>query len=109
MVPSPSPIAWVPASPAVGGNGEGEEDGSGSQQFCAARLGQFLRSHEDVSGVPKCTGLVRPIFDMKTVTQNSGFRAAYSIQLGAPPGQSALWLLTSKKIELLVGAFVALG
>jgi hypothetical protein len=111
MVPSPSPIAWVPASPAVGGNSEGGEDGSGSQKrvFGAATLGQFLRSHEDVSGLPKCTGLMRPIFEIKTVTQNSGGRAAYSIQPGASPGLSPLWLFASKKIELGAGAFVALG
>jgi len=112
MNPSPSPVAWVPSSPAVGGNFEGGEDSSGSQGgtvFGTATLGQFLRSHEDVSTVPKCTGLVRPIFEMKTLTQNSGGRAVYSIQPGAPSGQSALWLFTSKKIELPPGAFVALG
>lgn len=115
IVPSTSPIAWVPASPATGGNSECEEDGSGPQQrqqgtvFSAARLGHFLRSHEDVSGVPKCTGVVRPVFEMKPNPQSSGFKAAFCIQPGAPAGQSALWLFTSKKIELPAHAFVALG
>ena len=111
MTASLSPVAWVPVSPAVGGNFEGGEDSSGSQGtvFGPATLGQFLRSHEDVSTVPTCTGPARPIFEIRTVTENSGGRAVYSIQPGAPSGQSALWLFTSKKIELPLGAFVALG
>ena len=87
MVPSPTSIAWVPASPTIGGNSEGGEDGSGSQKrvFVAATLGQFLRSHEDVSGLPKCTGLVQPIFEMKAVTQNSGLQYPAWSSTGSEP------------------------
>ena len=112
ITPSPSPIAWVPgavgaaAAPAVGG---GTANIASQCIFSASTLGQFLRSHEDVSGpIPKCT-LVRPVFEMKPVAQTSGGKAVYNIQPGAPPGHSSLWLFTCKKIEIAPGAFVALG
>ena len=50
ITPSPSPITWAPAKPAVGGGGSGE--GSRSHTFSSSALGQYVRSHEDVSGAP---------------------------------------------------------
>ena len=94
---------WAPSSPAVGGAD------SQTPAFSADTLGQYLKSYEDVgnyasSGVPKCTGLVRPVFEMKPVqtAQNAGS----VLQPGAPPGHSALWLATSKKIEVPANGFV---
>ena len=43
--------AWVPTAPAVGGSGSGIAD------FSASTLGQYVRAHEDTSGVLKCNGL----------------------------------------------------
>ena len=57
ITPSQSPVVWVPAAPAVGGSGSGIAD------FSASTLGQYVRAHEDTSGVPKCKGLCRPIFE----------------------------------------------
>ena len=90
--------------PAVGGEGIG----SGVTKFEAATLGQFLRSHEDTTtpGVPKCKGLARPVFEMKASQASQG---AYALMPGAAPGRSALWLFTTKKIEVLGKGFVLLG
>ena len=74
--------AWVPAAPAVGGSGSGIAD------FSASTLGQYVHAHEDTSGVPKCKGLCRPIFEY-TTNQPSG-SAGYCLELGAPTGKSAL-------------------
>ena len=105
ITPSPSPVVWAPFAPAVGGAN------SQTPAFSTDALGQYLKSYEDVSGVPKCTGLVRPVFEMKPVQQapkeSSG--SGYVLQLGAPPGHSVLWLATSKKIEVPANGFVFLG
>ena len=94
ITPSPSPVVWAPSAPAVGGAD------SQTPAFSTDALGQYLKSYEDVSGVPKCTGLVRPVFEMKPVQQaqtyagssssssSSGY--SYVLQPGAPPGHSAL-------------------
>ena len=104
ITPSPSPVVWAPFAPAVGGAN------SQTPAFSTDELGQYLKSYEEVSGlsgVPKCTGLVRPVFEMKPVqtAQNAGS----VLQPGAPPGHSALWLATSKKIEVPANGFVFLG
>ena len=93
ITPSPTPVVWLPHAPAVGGEGSG----SGVANFEAATLGQFLRSHEDTTGVPKCKGLARPVFEMKASPASQG---AYALMPGASPGRSALWLYTMKKIEI---------
>ena len=114
ITPSPSPVVWAPSAPAVGGAD------SQTPAFSTDALGQYLKSYEDVSGVPKCTGLVRPVFEMKPVqqAQNAGSSSSssspapgsgYVLQPGAPPGHSALWLATSKKIEVPANGFVFLG
>ena len=102
ITPSPTPVVWLPHAPAVGGEGSG----SGVANFEAATLGQFLRSHEDTTGVPKCKGLVRPVFEMKVNQQQPGTCA---LMPGAAPGRSALWLFTTKKIEVPGKGFVFLG
>ena len=102
ITPSPTPVVWHPLSPAVGGEGSG----SGIANFEAATLGQFLRSHEDTTGVPKCKGLARPVFEMKASQASQG---AYTLMPGAPQGRSALWLFTTKKIEVPGKGFVFLG
>ena len=89
IAPSPSPVVWVPSAPAVGGSGSGIAD------FSASTLGQYVRAHEDTSGVPKCNGLCWPIFEYKT--NSSSGSAGYALVPGAPTGKSALWLLSSKK------------
>ena len=101
ITPSTSPVVWLPQAPAVGGEGSG----SGVADFEAATLGQFLRSHEDTTGVPKCKGLARPVFEMKA----SQAQGAYVLMPGAAPGRSALWLFTTKKIEVPGKGFVFLG
>ena len=117
ITPSPSPVVWAPFAPAVGGAN------SQTPAFSTDELGQYLKSYEDVSGlsgVPKCTGLVRPVFEMKPVQQqaqnaggssnsSSSSGSGYVLQPGAPPGHSALWLATSKKIEVPANGFVFLG
>ena len=102
ITPSPTPVVWVPNAPAVGGEGSG----SGVADFEAATLGQFLRSHEDTTGVPKCKGLARPVFEMKCSQASQG---AYALMPGAAPGRSPLWLFTTKKIEVPVKGCVFLG
>ena len=92
---------WLPHAPAVGGEGS-----AGVADFEAATLGQFLRSHEDSTGVPKCKGLARPVFEMKASQAPQG---AYALMPGAAPGRSALWLFTTKKIEVPGKGFVFLG
>ena len=107
ITPSPSPVAWLPNAPAVGGDGSD----SGVANFEAGSLGQFLRSHEDTSGVPKCKGLCRPVFEHKA-SQEAGAAAgsnSYALMPGAPPGRSALWLFTTKKVEVPAKGFVFLG
>ena len=89
-------------APAVGGEGSG----SGVAMFEAATLGQFLRSHEDTTGVPKCKGLARPVFEMKASQASQG---AYALMPGAAPGRSALWLFTTKKSEVPGKGFVFIG
>ena len=88
--------------PAVGGEGSG----SGVANFEAAILGQFLRSHEDITGVPKCKGLARPVFEMHSSQASQG---AYALMPGASPGRRALWLFPTKKIEVPGNGFVFLG
>ena len=79
--------------------------GSGVAKFEVATLEQFLRSHEDTTTVPKCKGLVRPVFEMKA---GSGQQAhqKYTLQ---PDPQNALWLFTIKKFEVPGNGFVFLG
>ena len=67
ITPSPTPVVWLPHAPAVGGEGS-----AGVANFEAATLGQFLRSHEDTTGVPKCKGLARPVFEMKASQASQG-------------------------------------
>ena len=105
ITPSPTPVVWLPHAPAVGGEGSG----SGVANFEAATLGQFLRSHEDTTGVPKCKGLARPVFEMKASQASQGSQGAYALMPGASPGRSALWLFTTKKIEVPGKGFVFLG
>ena len=102
ITPSPTPVVWLPSAPAVGGEGSG----LGVEKFEVATLGQFLRSHEDTTTVPKCKGLVRPVFEMKASQQTQG---AYALMPSAPPGRSALWLYTARKIEIPAKGFVFLG
>ena len=102
ITPSTAPVAWLPQAPAVGGEGSG----SGVANFEAATLGQYLRSHEDTTGVPKCKGLARPVFEMKASQASQG---AYTLMLGAAPGRSALWLFTTKKFEVPGQGFTFLG
>ena len=102
ITPSPSPVVWVPAAPAVGGSGSGIAD------FSASTFGQYVRAHEDTSGVPKCKGMCRPIFEHKT-TSSRGGAAGVHLEPGAPAGKSALWLFSAKKIEVPSGGFVFLG
>ena len=77
VTPSPTPVVWLPHAPAVGGEGS-----AGVANFEAATLGQFLRSHEDTTGVPKCKGQARPVFEMKASQQNLG---AYALMPAPPP------------------------
>ena len=93
ITPSPTPVVWLPHAPAVGGEGSG----SGVANFEAATLGQFLRSHEDTTGVPKCKGLARPVFEMTCSQASQGSQGAYALMPGAAPGRSALWLFTTKR------------
>ena len=101
ITPSLTPVVWLPQAAAVGGEGS-----SGVANFEAATLGQFLPSYEDTTGVPKCKGLVRPVFEMKVNQQQPGTCA---LMPGAAPGRSALWLSTTKKIEVPANGFVFLG
>ena len=91
ITPSPTPVVWLPHAPAVGGEGS-----AGVANFEAATLGQFLRSHEDTTGVPKCKGLARPVFEMKAQVSAPG---AYALMPGAAPGRSPLWLFATKKMR----------
>ena len=100
--PSLTPVVWMPHAQGVGSEGSG----SGVADFEAATLGQFLRSHEDTTGVPKCKGLARPVFEMKAAQEKQG---TYALMPGASPGRSALWLLTTKKFEGPSKGFVFLG
>ena len=52
------------------------------------------------------SGKARPVFDMKLSQASQG---AYTLMLGASPGRSALWLCTTKKIEVPGKGFVFLG
>ena len=101
ITPSPTPVVWLPHAPAVGGEGS-----AGIATFGPATLGQFLRSHEDTTGVPTCKGIVRPVFEMKASQASQG---AYALMPGASPGRSALWLFSAKKIEVPGKGFVFLG
>ena len=101
ITPSFSPVVWAPAAPAVGGSGLGIAD------FSASTFGQYVRAHEDTSGVPNSKGLCRPIFEHKT--NSSSGAAGFHLEAGAPTGKSALWLFAAKKIEVPAGGFVFLG
>ena len=100
IAPSQSPVVWLPRAPAVGGGGSGVAD------FSASTLGQYLRTHEDTSGVPKCKGLVRPVFEVKASQPNGAAGGTWHLEPGCPPGKSALWLFSLKKIEVPAGGFV---
>ena len=91
VTPSPTPVVWLPHAPAVGGEGS-----AGVANFEAATLGQFLRSHEDTTGVPKCKGLARPVFEMKAQASAPG---AYMLMPGAAPGRSPLCFLQQRKLR----------
>ena len=106
ITPSPTAVAWVPAAPVAAP--------AVADNFHHSNLGQYLRSHEDTTeSAPKCSGLVRPVFEMKTLRQPSGGGGAggsgYVVQPVGAPGQSALWLFTTKKIEIRAGGFIFLG
>ena len=112
LTPSQTQVAWVPQrphAPAVGSEGQGS--GLGVGDFEAAVLGQFLCAHEDTEGVaPQCKGLVRPVFEMKVGPGPAGSaQGAYTLMPVAPAGRSALWLFTTKKIEVPGKSFVFLG
>ena len=98
ITPSPSPVVWMPGAPAVGGGGSGAAD------FSCDTLGQYIQTHEDTSGLPKCLGLARPVFEYKTNQASPEL-----LQPGAPPGKSSCWLFSTKKIEVLAGGFTFLG
>ena len=102
ILPSPSPVVWTPAAPAIGGSG------SGIVEFSASTFGQYVSAHADTSGVPKCKDLCRPIFEYKK-GESKGNSAAYSLEPGAPTGKSVLWLFSVKKIEVPPGGFVFMG
>ena len=113
ITPSPSPVVWVPHAPAVGGEG-----GAAAPDFSADTLGAFLPSHDDTSGVPKYTGLVRGVFETRVKagggpnpgeSAGSSSGAKYHIEPGAPPGQSPLWILLLKKVEVPANGFVCVG
>ena len=79
-----TPVVWLPHAPAVGGEGS-----AGVANFEAATLGQFLRSHEDTTGVPKCKGLARPVFEMTVrPTVDGPFLFPYAPQGGVLCGCS---------------------
>ena len=115
ITPSATPVAWLPQRPhvpAVGSEGEGSGSPGASlvANFDSAILGQFLRSHEDTTAVPRCKGLVRPVFEMKAGPGPQGSpQGAYTLMPMAGPMASALWLLASKKIEVPAKGFVFLG
>ena len=90
-------------APAVGGEGSG----SGVAMFEAATLGQFLRSHEGTTGVPKCKGLARPVFEMKA--SQAPQQGAYALMPGASPGLSAFGCLQRRKLRSQVKGFVFRG
>ena len=106
ITPSPSPVVWIPHAPAVGGS-------DAAPDFSADALGAFLPSHDDTSGVPKYTGMVRGVFEVRvkagSAAASSGNRPEYHIEPGAPPGQSALWILLLKKVEVPANSFVCVG
>ena len=106
VTPSPTTVVWVPEKVFPGGEVGEEGGGSGVAKFEAATLGQLFRSHEDTTGVPKCKGLARPVFEMKASQAPPG---AYALMPGAVPGRSALWLFTTKKVEVPGRGFVFLG
>ena len=101
------PLAADGSQPADGGEG----GGFGVAQFEAANLGQFLRSHEDTTtSVPKCKGLVRPVFEMRIQQPQQGQQpqpVGHALQPHA--GRSAVWIMTVKKIEIPAKGFVLLG
>ena len=112
ITPSPSSVVWLPL--AVDGSQQadgGEGGGFGVAQFEAANLGQFLRSHEDTTtSVPKCKGLVRPVFEMRIQQPQQGQQpqpVGHALQPHA--GRSAVWIMTVKKIEIPAKGFVLLG
>ena len=80
ITPSSAPVVWLPNAPAVGGDYR-----DGVDKFEAATLGQYLRLHEDTSGVPKCKGLVRPVFEMKASQPTQGGTGTYALMPAPPP------------------------
>ena len=88
ITPSTSPVVWLPHAPAVGGEGS-----AGVADLEAATLGQFLRSHEDITqlSAPKCKGLARPVFEMEVGPGPAGSaQGAYALMPGLPAGWNAL-------------------
>ena len=61
----------------------------GSADFEAATLGQFLRLHEDTTGVPKCKGLARPVSEMKAPAS----QGAYALMPGAAPPRAECFVV----------------
>ena len=108
ITPSPTTVVWAPDKVFPGGEVGEQGGGSGVSKFKAEdALGQFLRSHEDTIGVPRCKGLARPVFVMK-LAQASRRQGPVLIP-GPPNGQSILLLFTTKKIEVPGNGFVFLG
>ena len=93
----------MPHAPAVGGEGS-----AGVANFEADHLGQFLRSHDDTTRVPKHKGLARPVFEMEMKASHQS-QGGYALMPVADPGRSAVWLLTPKTIEVPGKGFVFLG
>ena len=106
IIPSPSPVVWVPQAPAVGGS-------TPSPGFSADTLGVFLPSHDSTGGVPKYSGMVRGMFEVKSKANGSPTGSspvsAYSLEPGAPPGMSPLWIALLKKVEVPSNSFVCVG
>ena len=92
-------MVWVPHAPAVGG-----ESSPPPPDFSADTLGAFLPSHDNTSGVPKYTGMVRGVFETKA--KAGGGSGAYTLEPGAPPGFSPLWIALLKKVEVPANSFV---
>ena len=98
ITPAPSPVVWVPTL--------GEQAAVGA--FTPDNLGQFVRSYEDVSGAtPKCTGLHRPVFEVRPA-QTAGSTSAYVLQPTSAT-RNPVWLFTKQKVEIPAGGYVCLG
>ena len=101
--PSQTPVVWVPDVlpnvPAVGGQ---------PLDFSADTLGAHIPSHDDTTGTPKYTGLVRGVFEMR-VKSGAGNNGTQSLEPGAPASYSHLWLLLLKKVDVPAQGVLCVG